>query len=228
MKDIAIELKNITKEYVIRHEKPTLVEKFIKGKTERFKALDNVSLTIRKGERVGIIGPNGSGKTTLLKIIAGIANPSSGSVKKYGRTVSIIDLGAGFHGDLTGYQNIFINGLLLGMSKKVIQNKLTEIINFAEIGSFIDAPLFTYSSGMCLRLGFAIAYFSDPDIFIIDEGISVGDQQFQKKTKKALDDLEINNKTVILTSHVHEIISLCNKLYMVKGGQIKPYNLLKK
>ncbi len=197
---IAIQLINVSKKYEIHHEKPTLVEKFVKARNETFWALKDINLTIKKGERVGIIGPNGSGKTTLLKIISGITTPTTGEVKIYGKIVSLIDLEAGFNVDLTGYQNIYLNGLLLGMNKREIDQKLNEIIDFADIKQFIDAPLFTYSQGMKLRLGFAIAVCSNPDILLFDENISVGDANFQKKSFERLQYFYKLKRTIIIVS----------------------------
>jgi ABC-type polysaccharide/polyol phosphate transport system ATPase subunit len=219
--DIAIELKNITKEYIIHHEKPTLVEKFYKGRDEKFIALNNISLTIKKGERVGIIGPNGSGKTTLLKIIVGITTSTQGAVHTYGKVVSLIDLEAGFHPDLTGYQNIFLNGMLLGMKKREIEKKLHTIIEFADIRQFIDAPMFTYSSGMALRLGFAVAVHADPDILILDENLTVGDRFFQQKAKKKLDELFSRQKTFIIVSHIPQLLQqYCKRFVIINNGTI--------
>src|SRR3990167_6304133 len=153
----AIQLDYVAKQYVLHHEKPTLVETLFSPKDEVFFALKDISLEVSKGERVGIVGRNGSGKTTLLKIIAGISTPSTGSVTTDGKVVSLIDLEAGFHPDLTGEQNIVLNGMLLGMTRAEIAKKHQAIVRFAGIGQFIDAPLYTYSSGMMLRLGFAVA-----------------------------------------------------------------------
>jgi len=189
-KDYAIELYGISKKYTIHHEKPTLVEKFFKGRDEKFLALNNINLKINRGESVGIIGDNGSGKTTLLKIIAGITAPSSGIIKAGGRVVSIIDLNAGFHDDLSGFQNIYLNGMFLGMTKKEIDRKLRDMIIFAGIRQFIDAPLFTYSQGMKLRLGFSVATHSNPDILLLDENFSVGDEKFKKNAEILLKNLE--------------------------------------
>lgn len=214
----AIRLKNISKRYEIHHEKPTLVEKFIHGKNEIFWALDNVNLTINKGERVGIVGPNGSGKTTLLKIIAGITSPTIGTIETYGKVVSLIDLEAGFHEDLSGYDNIFLNGMLLGMTKAEIMHRLPDIIAFADIKQFIDVPLFTYSFGMKLRLGFAIAIHANPDTLILDEGFGVGDANFRKKSLAALNKLK-KNKTIIVTSHEPQLIQkYCEKIILLKNG----------
>ncbi|MBI5620152.1 ABC transporter ATP-binding protein [Candidatus Gottesmanbacteria bacterium] len=198
---IAIRLTGVSKRYTIHHEKPTLVEKLVRGRDEEFWALKDVNLTIRKGERVGIIGPNGSGKTTLLKIIAGITTPTTGTVETYGKIISLIDIEAGFHPDLTGEQNIYLNGMLLGMKKEKIDQKLNAMIRFADIGRFIDAPLFTYSAGMKLRLGFAISTYTNPDILILDEGLQAGDINFQVKLKKTLQDTLSRTLTLIMVSH---------------------------
>jgi ABC-type polysaccharide/polyol phosphate transport system ATPase subunit len=211
--DIAIKLTNISKQYTIHHEKPTLVEKFYKGKEEKFWALKNINLTIRKGERIGIFGPNGSGKTTLLKIIAGITSPTSGKVVTNGKIVSLIDLEAGFHPDLSGYRNIFLNGMLLGMKMAEIEKAVVHIIKFADIKQFIDAPLFTYSQGMKLRLGFSIAIHSKPDILILDEGLAVGDAEFSRKSKNKLLNMFKENKTILVVSHWMEFLKQrCNRI----------------
>jgi ABC-type polysaccharide/polyol phosphate transport system ATPase subunit len=202
MNTIAIKLINISKKYEIHHEKPTLVEKFVKGPNETFWALHNINLTIRKGECVGIIGPNGSGKTTLLKIVAGITTPTSGTVETYGNVVSLIDLEAGFHPDLTGIQNIYLNGMLLGMTKRKIDKQLHHIIEFADIKQFIDTPVFTYSQGMKLRLGFSIAIYSNPEILILDESMAVGDAQFQAKINHLYKQLFKRYISIIFVSHM--------------------------
>ncbi|MBU1326775.1 ABC transporter ATP-binding protein [Patescibacteria group bacterium] len=217
----AIKLVGVSKKYEIHHEKPTLVEKFVKGRNETFWALRDINLTIKKGERVGIIGPNGSGKTTLLKIIAGITTPTSGVVETNGKIVSLIDLEAGFHPDLTGEQNIFLNGMLLGMKKGEIEDKLDAIIRFADIKQFIDTPLYTYSSGMKLRLGFSIAVHSDPEILMLDEGLSVGDADFQKKSWEKIQEFFRKKKTVLIASHILEYIQkTCRRIIIVGKGTI--------
>jgi len=216
--NIAIQLTGVSKKYEIHHEKPTLVEKFVKGRNETFWALNDVNLIIRKGEKVGIVGPNGSGKTTLLKIITGITTPTTGTVKIHGKVVSLIDLTAGFHPDLTGIQNIYLNGLLLNLPKRRVDQLLTSIIAFANIDQFIDAPLFTYSSGMTLRLGFAIAVHSDPDILILDEGLTVGDKNFQKKSQAKIQEFFKKGKTIVLASHQLEFIHKnCNRVLIINS-----------
>jgi ABC-type polysaccharide/polyol phosphate transport system ATPase subunit len=221
----AVQLINVSKKYEIHHEKPTLVEKFVKihsrGDGETFWALKHINLTINEGQRVGIIGPNGSGKTTLLKIIAGITTPTTGSVYSRGKVVSLIDLEAGFHPDLIGIQNIYLNGMLLGMNKKEIDARIGDIIAFADIRQFIDAPLFTYSEGMKLRLGFAIAIHANPNILILDENIAVGDANFQKKTLHYIRSLRHKHITLIICSHWIEFVKKhCNTIYTVKSGSI--------
>lgn len=197
-----IELSHVTKSYVLHHEKPTFIEQIMKrGKTELFTALDDVSLRIYKGQKVGIIGVNGAGKTTLLKIISGITTPTNGTVKTKGRVISLIELDAGFHPELTGEENIFLNGLIIGMSRCEIEEKFKQIVSFADISEFIDTPLYTYSSGMKLRLGFSIAVHANPDILILDEGIIVGDLDFQQKSSNKINEFFKQKKTILIVSH---------------------------
>lgn len=201
-KKTVISLQNISKTYTLHHEKPTFSERFFRReKKEQFMAINNISLDIYQGEKVGIIGSNGAGKTTLLKIIAGITTPTLGKAKTNGKIVSLIDLEAGFHHDLTGEENIFLNGLVIGMSRQEITKKFNKIVKFAGIGKFIDVPLYTYSEGMKLRLGFAIAVHADPDILLLDESLSVGDKDFQEKAKAKIQEFFKANKTIVLVTH---------------------------
>ncbi|MBI4062285.1 ABC transporter ATP-binding protein [Candidatus Gottesmanbacteria bacterium] len=223
--DIAISLTNVSKKYEIHHEKPTLVEKFVKSaggqRNETFWALKDVNLTIKKGEKVGIIGPNGSGKTTLLKIITGITTPTTGRVEVNGRIASLIDLDAGFHPDLTGYQNIYLNGMFLGMKRKDIDKIIFKIIGFADIKQFIDVPLFSYSQGMKFRLGFAIAIYAHADLILIDEGIAVGDKYFIKKVISKINDLFTQGKTIIMVTQNFEFLEkYCTRIKSMQGGKI--------
>ncbi len=221
IKELAVQLSNVSKKYELHHEKPTLVEKFVKGRNEIFWALKNINLNIKKGEKIGIVGPNGSGKTTLLKIITGIATPTTGTVSVSGRIASLIDLDAGFHPDLTGVQNIYINGMLLGMNKREIEQRLPSIIEFADIKQFIDAPIFTYSQGMMFRLAFSVGVHSDPDILILDENVSVGDEDFQKKSQRKIHELFEMQKTIIVVSHWADFIRKnCNRLVRLQSGEI--------
>jgi len=219
--NIAIKLTNVTKRYTIHHEKPTLVEHLINGKNESFDALEGINLTITKGEKVGIIGPNGSGKTTLLKVIAGITSPTSGRVDTSGKVVSLIDLEAGFHPDLTGEQNVYLNGMLLGMGKKEISKRIKNIIEFADIGRFIDIPLFTYSEGMKLKLGFSIAVHANPDTLILDESMWSGDINFQRRSTAKLREFFKMKKTILVVSHwLPYIEKNCKRVILLKEGKV--------
>lgn len=204
---LAVSIRGLRKKYVLHHEKPTFVEKFFsKSTSEEFMAIDNIDVSIPKGQKVAIIGRNGSGKTTLLKLICGVTKETQGDVKIIGRVVSLIDLEAGFHPDLNGLENIELNGLIVGMTRSEIKARTPDIIKFAQIGKFIDAPLFTYSEGMKLRLGFAIAVHADPDILVLDEMIATGDANFQKKCFSRIEDFFKQHKTIITVSHVMEFI----------------------
>jgi len=223
MVELVIKLNQVSKKYVLRHEKPTLVENILGRRTsEIYWALRNLNLTITKGEKVGIIGVNGSGKTTLLRIIGGITAPTGGKVEVRGKVVSLIELGAGFHPDLTGEENIYLNGLLIGMSKEKIKKELKKIIKFAGLGKFIDAPFYTYSSGMRLRLGFSVAVYSNPDILLLDENIAVGDADFKRKSLVKIKEFIKKGKTVLMASHLLEMIEHnCSRVIWLDKGKIK-------
>jgi ABC-type polysaccharide/polyol phosphate transport system ATPase subunit len=221
--NLAIKLTNVTKVYQLHHEKPTLIENIFRGnKLEKFTAINNVNLEIKRGEKVGIIGSNGSGKTTLLKLISGIATPNRGRVQTWGKLVSLIDLSAGFHPELTGIENIYQNAMLLGMDRKETKSKLEEISVFADIGGFIDAPMYTYSSGMQLRLGFSVAIAVDPDILILDEGVAVGDENFQRKSSQKISEISRAGKTIIVASHWMEYLkNNCQRIIWVDQGEVR-------
>ncbi len=219
-KNLSIKLTKVSKQYQLHHYKPTLVDQFVNG-TKTFIALDEVNLSIKKGEKIGVIGDNGAGKTTLLKIIAGITQPTLGEVEVSGKVVSLIDPEAGFHPDLTGEENIALNGLLIGMSKREILQKKQQIIEFANIGEFIHTPLYTYSAGMRMRLGFSVAIHSDPDILLLDEGVLAGDLTFRLKLNKKIDDLFESGQTVIVVSHWLEYLKeYCEKIIWIQKGGI--------
>jgi ABC-type polysaccharide/polyol phosphate transport system ATPase subunit len=221
-------LTNVSKKYILHHEKPTLADSFFKAK-EEFWALKNVTLKINKGDKLGIIGSNGAGKSTLLKIMCGITYPSSGQLTVTGRIASLINLEAGFEQDLTGEENIYLNGLLLGMSKEEIKKNFNNIIKFSGIKKFIDSQLHTYSSGMKLRLGFSVAVHSDPDILITDEILAAGDEDFKKKSFAKMQEFFKAEKTIVVVSHNLETVNhLCQKTLWLDKGKIKALGETKK
>lgn len=203
------------KEYVIKLAKRQLMY-------EDFVALDKVSVDVKKGEVFGIIGYNGSGKSTLLKAIAGILKPTSGSIKVYGTIAPLIELGAGFDLDLTARENIFLNGSVLGFSKKTISDKFDEIVDFSELRDFLDVPMKNYSSGMVARIGFSVATMVRSDILIVDEILSVGDMLFQQKCEQRINALMQGGTTVLIVSHsLEQIRRLCSRVLWLDHGKIK-------
>ena len=220
-----ITVDNISKRYTLTHQS----ERFLLAKTllglqkkHEFWALKNLSFTVERGTTLGIIGRNGAGKSTLLKILSGVTSPTQGKVKINGRILSLLELGAGFHQDLTGRENIYLNATLIGYSKQEIKEKFDAIIDFAELGEFIDEPLRTYSSGMQMRLGFSIAVFANPEILIVDEVLSVGDQNFQKKSFEKFREFKIKDVTIIIVSHaLNNIEMLCNKVLWLEHGAVR-------
>jgi ABC-type polysaccharide/polyol phosphate transport system ATPase subunit len=224
----ALEVRNVSMEYKMPSEKITsLKEMFIKRlkrqvRYKTLRALDNVSFEVKKGEVFGIIGLNGAGKSTLLKIVAGILKPTSGEVIRRGTIAPLIELGAGFNGQLSGLENIFLNGLLLGYSKKFLQEKLDEIIEFSELGEFIHMPLKNYSSGMRARLGFSIATCVQPDLLIVDEVLAVGDIKFREKCENRIQSMIASGTSVVLVSHsVSQIQKLCRRVLWLEKGRVR-------
>lgn len=215
--DFAIEVKEVSK--VFSYSKPRIDNKGRKI-NEHF-ALKDVSFEIKKGESVGIIGPNGSGKSTLLKILAGITKPSSGEIKIKGRVASILDIGAGFHPELSGRENVFLNAQIHGFSKKEVQRKFDEIVEFSGIRQFIEEPVKTYSNGMYLRLAFSIVMHLDFDVYLFDEVFSVGDAEFSIKTKKKIENIILQNKTVLLISHQLNELEGFDKIIRLENGSLK-------
>ena len=192
-----------------------------KNRTQEFWALRDINIEIKPGDRVGIIGRNGAGKSTLLKILSRIVSPTSGQIKIRGRVASLLEVGTGFHPELTGRENIFLNGAILGMGKHEIIKKFDEIVAFSEVGKFLDTPVKRFSSGMITRLGFAIAAHLDPDLLIVDEVLAVGDALFQQKCLKKINEMGSHGRTVIFVSHdVGSILSICNKGIYLSGGQV--------
>src|SRR3990172_9162329 len=211
---------------VIRERPDTLREAFshlFRRRTSyyNFEALKGLSFSIGDSEVVGIVGRNGSGKSTILKVIAGVYRPTSGVVNISGRVAALIELGAGFHQDLTGRENIVLNGLLLGFSKQHIREREQQIIDFAGLGEFIDSPVKQYSSGMYMRLGFAIATEVDPDILLIDEILAVGDAAFQKKCSERIQEFCARGKTIVFVSHsATSVRAICQRALLIDAGKI--------
>lgn len=222
---IAVDIRSVTKLYRIPHEKtPTLKSFLVRGRRttyEKFLALDNVSFSIKHGQTFGIIGPNGSGKSTLLKLMANIIKPSSGEVIINGPLSALLELGAGFHPDLTGRENIYINAAILGMKKREVDVRIDDIISFSELEKFIDTPVKSYSSGMYMRLGFSVAVNVNSDILLVDEVLTVGDQSFQAKCYDVIHNYMKLGKTIIIVSHDLETISdICNQVVFMENGKI--------
>ena len=192
-----------------------------RGFTEPFYALRDVSFTIRQGETVGIVGRNGSGKSTILKLIAGVMAPSTGDVRVYGRVSPLIELGAGFHPDLTGRENIHLNASILGMSAKEIKAQFQAIVDFAELWDFIDTPVKRYSSGMYIRLGFSVAVHAEPEILLVDEVLSVGDTYFQEKCLAKMQEFQAKGTTMVLVSHSMDLVQrFCERVIFINGGRL--------
>jgi lipopolysaccharide transport system ATP-binding protein len=239
-----IEIKNISKKYNITHQRGGYVAlrdvlmnvlkspfAFLKNKTkqivgfekkEEFWALSNINLEVKKGEIVGIIGANGAGKSTLLKILSQITPPTTGEIILRGRVGSLLEVGTGFHPELTGRENIFLNGAILGMKKKEIAQKFDEIVEFAGIGKFLDTPVKYYSSGMYVRLAFSVAAHMEPDILIIDEVLAVGDAEFQKKCLGKMDEItKTQGRTILFVSHnMAAIGQLCSTVILLDKGKM--------
>jgi lipopolysaccharide transport system ATP-binding protein len=191
------------------------------GKHEEFWALDDVSFDVQAGEVIGIIGRNGAGKSTLLKVLSRITEPTKGRVEMRGRVGSLLEVGTGFHPELTGRENIFLNGAILGMSRKDILRNFDEIVAFAEIEKFLDTPVKRYSSGMYVRLAFAVASHLEPEILVVDEVLAVGDSAFQKKCLNKMDQVSRSGRTVLFVSHTMSAIkSLCTRALMIEGGRV--------
>ncbi|HOQ76809.1 MAG TPA: ABC transporter ATP-binding protein [Thermoclostridium sp.] len=223
-----IKVSNVSMKYIITHDRIQSLKEFtvafLKRKLvyEEFWALKGISFEVEKGEVMGIIGRNGAGKSTLLKIISGILKPTEGSVQLKGNIVPMLELGSGFDYDLTGRENIFLNGSILGYSERFLKGKFDEIVEFAELDKFIDVPIRNYSSGMLMRLAFSIATVVEPDILIVDEILAVGDEAFQAKSKARMMELMGGGTTVLFVSHnLDQIREICNRVIWLDEGKIK-------
>src|SRR5882672_2879147 len=226
----AIELVNVSKiyrRYGGRHFstlKSALLQRSILKDlqpSETFPALTQVSFSVPKGSTYGVIGRNGSGKSTALKLVAGITKPTSGSVRVEGRISALIELGAGFHPEISGRENVFINGIMLGLSKREIGRRFDEIVDFAELQDFIDAPVKTYSSGMYMRLGFAVAIHVDPDVLLVDEVLAVGDEGFTHKCLDKFSEFRRRGKTILLVTHSLGLVErFCDEALWLDAGRV--------
>ena len=213
---LAISIKGVSKLFRLQKQRTfkELLPALAGGQkaVETFWALQDINLEIKKGETVGIIGPNGAGKSTLLKLMAGVTKPTKGEIKINGQIAPLIELGAGFHPELTGRENVTLNGVILGLSKKEIEKKFKEIVDFAELWEFIDQPIKHYSSGMYLRLAFSVAVHTNPDILLIDEILAVGDSSFQAKCFAKMEEFKKAGVTIIFVSHaLGQIQSFCTR-----------------
>lgn len=225
-KENAIEVKDMTKKFNVFYDKAnTLKEKIMfwnRSDKETRVVLKNINLDIKKGETVALVGVNGSGKSTLLKLMTKIIYPTKGTVKTSGKLTSLLELGAGFHPDFSGRENIYFNASIFGLSKKDIDARLDKIIDFSELREFIDNPVRTYSSGMYMRLAFSVAINVDADILLIDEILAVGDQHFQDKCFSKLEELRDSDKTIVIVTHnLDSIKKLCNRAIWINDGEIK-------
>ena len=222
-KDVVIKIENLNKEYKMYKRKSdraleTLFP-FINNRHSKFKAMNNLNLELRKGEVLGILGKNGAGKSTLLKMITGVVTPTSGTIEVKGKISSLLELGAAFNGELTGYENIYQHGQVMGLTNEQIKEKEKEIIDFADIGDHLYQPVKTYSSGMFARLAFACAINVDPDILIVDEVLSVGDMAFQLKCFKKFEQFKKKNKTIIFVTHnIGDVLKNCTRAIILKSG----------
>lgn len=224
--DYAIKVDNVSKQFKVYYDKPnTLKERLVFWKSTKVnyhQVLKNIDLNIKKGESVALIGVNGSGKSTLLKLMTKIIYPTSGKIITNGKLTSLLELGAGFHPDFTGRENIYFNASIFGLTAKEIDERVQEIIDFSELGDFIDTPIRTYSSGMYMRLAFSVAINVDAEILLIDEILAVGDQHFQDKCFAKLRELKKSNKTIVIVSHnLNAMKDLCDRAVWIYEGQIR-------
>lgn len=225
-KENAIEIKHVTKSFKIYYDKASTLKEHLlfwkRNQSELYTALEDINLDIKKGETVGLVGVNGSGKSTLLKLMTKIIYPTKGEIITHGKLTSLLELGAGFHQDFTGRENIYFNAAIFGLTKQEIDKRLDDIIEFSELGEFIDNPVRTYSSGMYMRLAFSIAINVDAEILLIDEILAVGDQHFQEKCFSKLQELKNSEKTIVIVSHsLDQIENLCTRAIWINNGHVR-------
>jgi ABC-type polysaccharide/polyol phosphate transport system ATPase subunit len=223
-----IKAENLWKSFPAKRDRPGFKEfivsvpRFLRDNKDCFWALKDVNLTVKKGECLGVIGRNGAGKSTLLSLLLGVAQPTKGRIEVSGKKTPLLDLGAGFHPDLSGIENIIMNGVLLGHTEKEVLDRMDDIIAFSELGDFIEMPLRTYSSGMAMRLAFSVAISTDPEVLLIDEILAVGDESFQKKSGKALMNLIKGGVTTVYVSHNMDAIKkICDRAIWLEHGEIR-------
>lgn len=228
--DPIIKVENVSMRFRMDKNKTTSLKEWVvthllnKQQYEEFNALNDVSFEVKRGEILGIIGRNGAGKSTLLKVISGIYKPSSGKVVTAGRVAPMLELGSGFDMELSGHDNIFLNGAILGFSEEFLKSKYDEIVAFSELGGFIDMPLKTYSSGMLARLAFSVATVIEPEILIVDEILAVGDAAFQEKSRARMLELMSGGTTVLFVSHsLQQIREMCDRVIWLNHGQLQMY-----
>ena len=226
MSNIAVQTQGLWKNFRLYHERNQFLKAAIlrgrRARYEEFWALKDVSFEVPTGKTFGVIGHNGSGKSTLLKCLAGILVPDKGTVSTVGRVTALLELGAGFHPELSGRENVYLNGAILGLKKREIEKRFDDIVEFAGLEQFIDSPVKNYSSGMFVRLGFAVAVNVDPDVLLLDEVLSVGDENFQRKSAERIDQFRRDGRTIVLVSHgLGSIEQLCESAAWLDHGQIK-------
>ena len=228
-KDVAIKVTHVSKEFKLYYDKAhTLKEKILffskknKSKDSVLKVLKDINLEIKKGQTVALIGTNGSGKSTLLKLMTKIIYPNKGTITTNGKLTSLLELGAGFHEDFTGRENIYFNASIFGLTRAEIDTKIDDIIEFSELGDFIDNPIRTYSSGMYMRLAFSVAINVQADIILIDEILAVGDQHFQDKCFKKLHELKKAGKTIVIVTHsMNQVQNICDRAVWLYKGEVR-------
>lgn len=235
MSDTAVRVENLSKEFMISHSGAgslkTMLLWWKRKRMERITVIDNLSFSIKKGEALAVVGKNGAGKSTLLSLLARVYKPTSGSIQISGRLAPLLELGAGFHPDLTGIENIFFNGVILGLTRKEVQSRMDAIVAFAELDRHIDAPVRTYSSGMLARLGFSVAVHVDAEVLLVDEVLAVGDYEFEQKCYQRIDEFRSAGGSILFVSHQMDAVKrIADRCIWLSKGKIeaegKPQDVL--